>query len=109
MDDMLNKMDSMPSAGRKQGKTARMSVAQIPTTDLPPQEDSVHLDKGGRPDVMQVIDQLADDGQKSKHMEGHISKKIIDDTFLVDADNKVPDSSLAINCADHNRPAVFFS
>ncbi len=33
----------------------------------------------------------------------------MDDTFLVNAEQKVPDSSLAINCTDHNRPAVFFS
>lgn len=33
----------------------------------------------------------------------------MDDTFLVNAENKVPDSTLAINCQDHNRPAVFFS
>jgi hypothetical protein len=42
-------------------------------------------------------------------MQGHISKQIMDDTFLVNAEQKVPDSSLAINCTDHNRPAVFFS
>lgn len=42
-------------------------------------------------------------------MHGHISKNIMDDTFLVNAEQKVPDSSLAINCQDHNRPAVFFS
>jgi len=42
-------------------------------------------------------------------MQGHISKNIMDDTFLVNAEQKVPDSSLAINCTDHNRPAVFFS
>ena len=58
---------------------------------------------------MNVIESLQNNGQKSKYMEGHISKKILDDTFLVNEENKVPDSSLAINCADHNRPAVFFS
>ena len=33
----------------------------------------------------------------------------MDDTFLVNAEQKVPDSSLAINCEEHKRPAVFFS
>ena len=33
----------------------------------------------------------------------------MDDTFLVNEDMKVPDSTLAINCEEHNRPAVFFS
>jgi hypothetical protein len=60
-------------------------------------------------DVMNIINDLADDGRTSKYMQGHISKQIMDDTFLVNAEQKVPDSSLAINCTDHNRPAVFFS
>ena len=60
-------------------------------------------------DVMQIIESLEDDGKKSKYLQGHIDKNIMDDTFLVNAEQKVPDSSLAINCTDHNRPAVFFS
>lgn len=32
----------------------------------------------------------------------------MEETFLADCD-KVVDSTLAINCEDHNRPAVFFS
>ena len=58
---------------------------------------------------MQIINSLADDGKQSRYMAGHISKSIIDDTFLVTSDQKVPDSSLAINCDEHNKPAVFFS
>lgn len=58
---------------------------------------------------MEIINTLADDGSKSKYLAGHISKSIMDDTFLVNAEQKVPDSTLAINCTDHNRPAVFFS
>lgn len=59
--------------------------------------------------VMDIIETLQDDGKKSKYLAGHISKNIMDDTFLVNAEQKVPDSTLAINCTDHNRPAVFFS
>jgi len=58
---------------------------------------------------MEIIENLQDDGKTSKYMHGHISKQIMDETFLVNAENKVPDSTLAINCQDHNRPAVFFS
>jgi len=58
---------------------------------------------------MEIIEDLQNDGKKSKYMAGHISKNIMDDTFLVNAEQKVPDSTLAINCTDHNRPAVFFS
>ena len=60
-------------------------------------------------DVMQIINSLADDGKTSKYLQGHISKQVMDETFLVNADHKVPDSSLAINCLEHNKPAVFFS
>jgi hypothetical protein len=66
-------------------------------------------DQGIKKDVMQIIESLQDDGKKSKYLAGHISKNIMDETFLVNAEQKVPDSSLAINCMDHNRPAVFFS
>lgn len=34
---------------------------------------------------------------------------LIEDTFLVDADQKFPESSIKINCIPHNAPAVFFS
>lgn len=30
-------------------------------------------------DVMQIINQLADDGKSSRYMQGHISKQIMDD------------------------------
>jgi hypothetical protein len=38
-----------------------------------------------------------------------IDRSALDASYLVDANEKVPDSTLAINCGDHNRPAVFFS
>jgi len=72
---------------------------------MDPPKDSPNKKK----DVMEVIERLQDDGKKNKHMEGYISKNLIEDSFAMNEENKVPDSSLAINCADHNRPAVFFS
>lgn len=59
-------------------------------------------------DLLKLIEKLQNDGQGSRFMHGHISKKIIEEQFLADCD-KVVDSELAINCADHNKPAVFFS
>lgn len=58
---------------------------------------------------MKIIDSLADDGSKSRYLQGHISKEVMDETFMVNTDQKVPDSTLALNCRDHNKPAVFFS
>ena len=55
-----------------------------------------------------MIDKLANDGSHSKFLAGHISKAILDNQFLVDCD-KVVESELAINCQEHNRPAVFYS
>ena len=60
-------------------------------------------------DVMNIINSLADNGEASKFMQGHIDQDVMDHTFLVNAEQKVPDSSLAINCKEHNKPAVFFS
>ena len=68
----------------------------------------MHKDEG-KADVLKVIGKLEDKGKASKYMEGHIDKEVLDETFCVNEDQKVPDSTLAINCADHNRPAVFFS
>ena len=65
--------------------------------------------KKSRQDLLSIIDGLQNDGQKSKFMLGHISKAVIEDQFLMESENKLIDSSLAINCKEHNRPAVFFS
>jgi hypothetical protein len=59
--------------------------------------------------VMNVINRLADDGSKSKFMDGHLDENVMHDTFLVTSEHRAPDSTLAINCQDHNKPAVFFS
>ena len=34
---------------------------------------------------------------------------VIEDTFLVNAEEKFPESTIKINCEPHNAPAVFFS
>jgi len=54
------------------------------------------------------MDIMGDSGKQSKFMEGHISQKVLDEQFLVN-NEKIVDSSLAINCELHNKPAVFFS
>lgn len=59
-------------------------------------------------ELLNVIEKLANDGTSNRFMQGHISKKIIEEQFLADCD-KVVDSELAINCIDHGKPAVFFS
>ena len=51
---------------------------------------------------------MSNDGTESKYLAGHISKAIIDEKFMNDGDKAV-DSTLAINCKDHDRPAIFFS
>lgn len=45
----------------------------------------------------------------SAYMKGHVSKSIIDDTFLADAKEIYPESTLRINCQLHNAPATFYS
>jgi hypothetical protein len=35
---------------------------------------------------MKIIDSLADDGSKSKYLAGHVSREIMDDTFLVNCE-----------------------
>ena len=42
-------------------------------------------------------------------MKGHISQDLINDTFLMDAQQRFPESTLRINCETHNAPATFFS
>lgn len=40
---------------------------------------------------------------------GHISKKLLEDTFLLKEEQKYPDCDLNLNCKMHQRPAVFYS
>ena len=64
------------------------------------------------PTALEVIESLiSPDDEKiaSKHMKGHISKQVIDDTFLFEAREIYPESTLRINCKEHNAPAAFYS
>lgn len=64
------------------------------------------------PTALEVIQALIDPGEEEKasaHMKGHISKAIIDDTFLFEAKEIYPESTLRINCMTHNAPATFYS
>ena len=64
------------------------------------------------PTALEVINSLIDpneDAKASEHMKGHISKAIIDDTFLYEAKEIYPESTLRINCTTHNAPATFYS
>ena len=64
------------------------------------------------PTALEVINSLIDPTEEEKasaHMKGHISKAIIDDTFLYEAKEIYPESTLRINCTTHNAPATFYS
>ena len=64
------------------------------------------------PTALDVIQSLIDpeaDAKASAHMKGHISRTVIDDTFLFEAKEIYPDSTLRINCTTHNAPATFYS
>ena len=59
-----------------------------------------------------MIEGLVDPKEEKKasdYMKGHISKSLIDDTFLYEAKEIYPDSTLRINCREHNAPATFYS
>ena len=68
--------------------------------------------QGENPSALDVIQSLIDPKEEEKasvHMKGHISKSIIDDTFLYEAKEIYPESTLRINCEVHNPPATFYS
>ena len=68
--------------------------------------------KAQDPSALDVIESLIDpedDKKASSYLKGHISKSLIDDTFLYDAKEIYPDSTLRINCKIHNAPATFYS
>ena len=68
--------------------------------------------KSNDPTALEVIEQLIDPDEEKKassYLKGHISKSIIDDTFLYEAKEIYPDSTLRINCQEHNSPATFYS
>ena len=64
------------------------------------------------PSALEVIQSLIDPKEEEKasvFMKGHVSKTIIDDTFLYEAKEIYPESTLRINCQTHNAPATFYS
>ena len=68
--------------------------------------------KFDNPTALEVIHSLidpAEDQKASAHMKGHISKSIIDDTFLYEAKEIYPESTLRINCTTHDAPTTFYS
>ena len=67
---------------------------------------------GTDPTALDVISTLlnpAEEKKSSAWMKGHLDEKVINDTFLMDAEQKFPESTLRINCETHNAPATFFS
>ena len=53
------------------------------------------------PSALEVIQSLINPDEEEKasvHMKGHISKAVIDDTFLLEAKEIYPESTLRINC-----------
>jgi len=66
----------------------------------------------GDPTALDVIMSLINEEEEKKashFMKGHISQEIINETFLMDAEQRFPESTLRINCETHNAPATFFS
>ena len=59
--------------------------------------------------MIQGLIDPAEEQKASSYMKGHISKSIIDDTFLFEAKEIYPESTLRINCTTHNAPATFYS
>ena len=60
-------------------------------------------------DVILNLINKEEDEKVSAYLKGHISQEVINDTFLMDAKQKFPESTLRINCAEHNAPATFYS
>ena len=90
-----------------------MTEAEAAKPDTEPQEA-----KGGgdipqkNPTALDVINTLIDPEEEQKasvFMKGHISKSAIEDTFLFEAKEVYPESTLRINCLTHNAPATFYS
>ena len=59
-------------------------------------------------DALDLVKKLGDKGEKSRHLKGHISKEVLDDTFLALEQNKYPESLIGINCSEHQKPAAFY-
>ena len=100
------------SAENGDGEITRAASGQ--TTGALPDTGSGAKKPGNyeNPSALEVIQSLIDPEEESKasvHMKGHISKSIIDDTFLYEAKEIYPESTLRLNCQEHDLPATFYS
>ena len=76
------------------------------------QTEKIPRNRENDPTALDVIGELVNKLEEQKasvYMKGHISQEIINDTFLMDAKQKFPESTLRINCELHNSPATFYS
>jgi len=81
-------------------------------TESDPQEIDEKKNNPDNPTALDVIETLIDPEEEQKasvFMKGHISKSAIEDTFLFEAQEVYPESTLRINCQTHNAPATFYS
>lgn len=98
-----------------QNKAQAVAPAQATPEGKSSEDNNDDLKPAGRfenPTALEVIQNLVNqeaDEKASVHMKGHISKAIIDDTFLYEAKEIYPESTLRINCLTHNAPATFYS
>jgi hypothetical protein len=79
---------------------------------MPNATGSTDSKKSNDPTALEVIENLVDPSEEvkaSEYLKGHISKSLIDDTFLYEAKEIYPESTLRINCEVHNAPATFYS
>lgn len=64
------------------------------------------------PSALEIISNLINPVQEEKasvYMKGHVDEHLINETFLLNAEQQFPTSTLRINCPEHNAPATFFS
>ena len=89
-----------------------MTEAEAAKAEQEPQEAKGAVDGNKNPTALDVINTLIDPDEEQKasvFMKGHISKSAIEDTFLFEAKEVYPESTLRINCLTHNAPATFYS
>ena len=83
------------------------------TLNLEGRAQTMALPRGENdPSALDVILSLInkdEDEKASEYMKGHISQELIQETFLMDAKQRFPESTLRINCPEHDAPATFYS
>ena len=105
-DQFANRGASAPFAAKVELQSSEAASSErAQTTKLPKNREN-------DPTALDVILGLIDKGEDEKashYMKGHLEQEIINDTFLMDAAQKFPESTLRINCDTHGAPATFFS